>query len=533
MVGRGASRRVSGVLTTTASSAAQDTASYVPWSRKQFIPPRRAPTHGPMAVPPLQELLSNEPSAEEAPEEQRLGSTPESPREMEADAAAPTRKGEADIDGQEAVPAKQPGPAGPGSRGTAPEPEKQPELDRIRSKVALWDADERQARAARKPVRQGPLFETSDQLHVMGLNLTGRYIAHTLAGCQTIPPVRYILHSRSVARKWRQAGEQLVLQRGVQVVAHTRVIGEYAPLPDSEPVPGSGVDPEVVEPIANLIVTLPAAHVVRAIGRIRHRLDHRSTICLVNDGLGVAEALVEAYFPNELTRPVFVLGHFTTSLGHTTQDFSVAEIRPGRLYLSLLATHGRREPGQHLRIKRHPPPERTVRATHLIRLLSAIPGLHATGHPMHDFLRYKLPSAVFRTVVDPVAALLDCRYDQLARNAYARQLMDRLFGEVAQVMSLVPECRDSEKLRRYVTSTRFRDDVFHKLMRQRTADSRMRSLVGRGFDTDIDFLSGYFVRRGHEVQAPPLALDSVMWAVKARQLAVMEDMARDIPFQET
>ncbi|KAL1837061.1 hypothetical protein VTJ49DRAFT_4313 [Mycothermus thermophilus] len=484
---------------------------------------------GPLAVLPLEET-SNESPDQETPEERRLDSTPEGEGEMEADSAALAREGKMDTIGQGVVPVKQ---AGPGSRAIAPESEEQPELNRIRSKVGLWDADERQARAEAKPVCQQPLFETSDQLHVMGLNLTGRYIAHALAGCQTIPPVRYILHSRSIERKWREAGEQLMLHRGFQTITQHRVIGEYAPLPDSEHVLSHGVDPELAEPIANLIVTLPAAHVVRAIGRIRHRLDHRSTICLVNDGLGVAEALIEAYFPDELTRPVFVLGHFTTSLGHTTQNFSVAEIRSGRLYLSLLSTHGRREPGQHFRIKRHPPPERTVRATHLIRLLSAIPGLHATGHPMHDFLRYKLPSVVFRTVVDPIAALLDCRYDQVARNAYARQLMDRLFGEVARVVSLLPECRDSERLRLYVTSARFRDDVFHKLMRQRTADSRMRSLVGRGFDTDIDFLSGYFVRRGHEVQAPPRALDSIMWAVKARQLVVMEEMAGDIPFEQT
>src|SRR5690606_35810866 len=109
--------------------------------------------------------------------------------------------------------------------------------------------------------------------------------------------------------------------------------------------------------------------------------------------------------------------------------------------------------------------------------------------------------------------------------------MDRLVGEVARVVSLLPECRGSEKLRQYVTSSDFREDVLHKLMRQRTADSRMRSLVGKGFATDIDFLSGYFVRRGHEVGAPPKALDSVMWAVKAKQRGVREQLLNEIPFE--
>ncbi|KAL2122029.1 hypothetical protein VTJ04DRAFT_2484 [Mycothermus thermophilus] len=476
-----------------------------------------------MAVPP--------PSREPNP-------LPEQPREdpvleeedsdVLTDSVAPMN-GETDVKNEESARSEQPEPDS--SSSTATRPEEPPELNRIRSRVALWDADEQQARTEAEMVSQLPAYRTSDQLHVMGLDPRGRYIAHTLACCPTIPPPRYLLHRRNLARLWVEGGQRLTIFRGRLSSTQHRVIGEYTPLPDPEYMPEPGtLDPDSPEHIANLIVTLPPADVVRAIGRIRHRLDHRSTICLINDGLGVAEALIEAYFSNELTRPIFLLGHFTTAVGHTDDRFSVAEIRPGRLFLSLFSNEPR-DPGQRFRIKRHPPPERTVRATHLVRLLTAIPGLNATGHPYSDFLRYKLPLVVFRTVVDPVAALLDLRYDALARNAYARQLMDRLVGEVARVVSLLPECRGSEKLRQYVTSSDFREDVLHKLMRQRTADSRMRSLVGKGFDTDIDFLSGYFVRRGHEVGAPPKALDSVMWAVKAKQRGVREQLLNEIPFE--
>src|SRR5690606_22383020 len=118
----------------------------------------------------------------------------------------------------------------------------------------------------------------------------------------------------SLYKKWYEADQQLTLHRGRHAITQRRVIGEYAPAHDAES--------EQAEPIANLIVTLPAAHVVRVIGRIRHRLDHRSTICLVNDGLGVAEELIKTYFPNELERPVFLLGHFTAALDHTEDRFS-------------------------------------------------------------------------------------------------------------------------------------------------------------------------------------------------------------------
>ncbi|KAK3298346.1 uncharacterized protein B0H64DRAFT_73067 [Chaetomium fimeti] len=408
------------------------------------------------------------------------------------------------------------------SRSAPPEEEQeqQGELDRIQSKVALWDSEERQAQPV-ETVAKLP-FEYSDHIHVMGLDLAGRYIAHTLAGCQTIPPVRYMLHREKLYKKWYDANRQLTLYRGDLRITQHRVIGEY--VSDEQAETQSGIF------IHNLIVTLPAAQVVQAFRRIKHRLDHRSTICLVNDGLGVAEELIEAYYPNESTRPIFLLGHFTTALDHTSSRFSVAEVRAGRLYLSLLSPQ-KVEGTQRFRIKRHPPLERTARATHLIRLLTAMPGLNATGHPMADFLRYKLPTVAFRSIVDPLAALFNCRYDALSLNPYARYLMDRLIGDLSRVLVQLPECRQSRRFRQFAATSSLRDEVYHKLRLQREADSRMRAQTAAGWDTDVDFLSGYFVRRGRETKADVAALESVLAAAKAKQVMVLKELAGDIPFE--
>ncbi|KAL2023518.1 hypothetical protein VTK56DRAFT_2126 [Thermocarpiscus australiensis] len=357
----------------------------------------------------------------------------------------------------------------------------------------------------------------------MGLNLTGRYIAHTLAGCQTIPPVRYMLHTPSLRKQWNEANRRLTVYRGNESITRDRLVAEDI----SEQSESRRQD--IIE---NLIVTLPAGQVVRALERIRHRLDQRSTICLVNDGLGVAEALIEAYFPEEARRPIFLLGHFSTRLGHTDKKFSVSEVRPGRLYLSLF-TPQVREPGVHFRIKRHPPPERTDRATHFIRLLTAIPGLNATGHAMAVFLKYKLPTVAFRSIVDPLAALLECTYDKLCSNMYARQLIDQLVGELVGVVARLPECRNSESFRQLAVATWLRKEVFRKLTLQRTADSKMRAYTARGWDTDVDFLAGYFVRRGRELQVNVTALDSVMWAVKAKRVVMLNKLEDEVPFENT
>ncbi|EAQ89819.1 hypothetical protein CHGG_06438 [Chaetomium globosum CBS 148.51] len=470
----------------SSSTVAQEASNYVPQHRTVRLPVHLGSRAGPLAIPVITKQ-SNE------------GAVPVKRPEDDENVGAGT------------------GPAMPLEQ----EREQPGELVRIQSKLSLWDSEEREAQLP-KPIAVGmQTFRPSDQIHVMGLDLVGRYIAHTLAGCQTIPPVSYMLHRENLYKQWYKASKQLILYRGDLRITHRRVTADY--ISDEQAETQSGIT------IHNLIVTLPAAQVVQAFRRIRHRLDHRSTICLINDGLGVAEELIEAYFPNESTRPIFLLGHLTTALDHTSSRFSVAEVRPGRLYLTLMPPQ-KVQGSQRFQIKRHPPVVRTARATHFIRLLTAMPGLNATGHPMADFLRYKLPTVAFRTIVDPLAALFGCRYDALSTNPHARQLMDRLAWELSCVLSQLPECRHSRRFRHFASTSSLREEVYHRLMLQRTADSKMRAQVAAGWDTDVDFLSGYFVRRGREMNVDVAALESVMAASKAKQVMLLKKLEADIPF---
>ena len=513
VVGRGASLASSGRhFTSSTRNATQGRGKCLSWKSAK-LPPHLIDRSGPFAIlstssPPLGEQEVT------APEAQYSGQEPAT------SPARPAMSAEQEP-GNELEPGNK---LEPGNE-QAPRNEQAPEneLDRIRSKLALWDAD-RPRHVPTLPTL--PTLQQSDTIHIMGLNPTGRYIAHTLAGCETIPPVRFILGKYHQYRQWVQHGKRMTLYRGDTRIDRLNIEAEFVPerVSEQQEAVGSG------DIIHNLIVTVTAGGVVRALGPIAHRLNHNSTICLVNDGLGVAEALVDAYFPNQLTRPVFLLGHFTTSLDYTGSRFSVAEVRPGRLYLSLFAPQANDIRGQ-FRVKRHPPLERTSRATHFIRLLTAMPGLHATGHSIPEFLRHKLPRVAFKTVVEPLAALFDCRYIHLPNNRPASILMDHLIGELSSVVSRLPECRESEKLRQYTLTESLRRDVFRRLARQRTADSPMRAQIERGWDTDIDFLAGYFVKRGREVNARITVLEAVMWSVRAKENVLLHKLANEIAFK--
>ncbi|KAK1758536.1 hypothetical protein QBC47DRAFT_411225 [Echria macrotheca] len=406
-----------------------------------------------------------------------------------------------------------------------------PELDRTAAKLRLLDEETEVER--RHVAHHLQPWKPSDQVYVLGLGLAGRYVAHALAGSESIPPVRYLMTEPFICREWESNGHRftLELRNGKETITHKRVIGEYAPRPDNNYRPWKWPVSDTI--IENLIVTVSAGHVLKALEPIIHRLDHRSTICLIQDGLGIAEAIVDAYFPNTTTRPVFILGHMATSLGQPSRDdlFTVAEVNRRKLYLTLFTPHARGAQLQTL-IKRHPPTERVLRQTHLVKLLLAMPGLYGHAHPMEDWLRRKLFTVGFRAIADPLVTLFDCTYDKIADNIYAKQLMDTCLNELCNVIMRFPECRNMQKFRKFQLASTLREEFIRTLRRRRTADSAMRAFTARGWDTDVDFLTGYFVRRGRELGVPVGALESLMLAVKAKQVIFQQRRTEVIPFEE-
>nr|CDP24145.1 Putative protein of unknown function [Podospora anserina S mat+] len=397
------------------------------------------------------------------------------------------------------------------------------ESNRILSRIAMWDQQE-QAVPEFTPVPADDLAP-SEHIHVMGLDPVGRYITHILASCDHIPPVRYVMHTPGVHNVFKQNDRKLTLYRGDQMVTTNRIIAVNFNQGGDYTSPKQYALPSL---ISNLIITTPAADVVRILEPIKHRLDHRSTIVLINDGLGVVEDLIKTYYPSSITRPTFILGQFTGKLGYTGEQFSVEEVELGRLRMSIYPQQIQQSG---VRIVRHPPIEHTLKPTRLLRTLTVIPDLRAAGFPMDDFFKKALPTIVFRSIVDPLTVVLDSTYDKLPKNAYARLVMDQLLSELCGVISRLPEVRDSPDFSRLTVTQRLRKEIYHKLVRQQTSSSRMRSNVARGWATDIDYQTGYFVERGRQLGLRVENLNSLIAEVKAKQKIQMDRQNMQIPFQ--
>lgn len=381
----------------------------------------------------------------------------------------------------------------------------------------LGDPRRGRARAAEADVE---VPEPGRKVHILGYDPRAYFIAHELGAYEYLDPVKLLIHKRNVMNSWRHEGEQLTLWKGAdRNVLRGRAEAEWV---------GRGRDAPSKEHIEQLVVTLPCGVTKPALENISHRIDHRTTICLVQDGLGVVEQLNNTLFRDPTARPCYILGHTTASLGYNKRQFFSAVLKkPGKLYLHAM------ERGVDLSpiFRFHPPVQHRPDSTRFLRTLVTTPGLGAGGFGLENFLMKKLPAMVFSAIIEPMAIVLDTTYDQVLLNTSAITLADELLEELFNVIMSLPELTNSSKVVEHCGLDALRKKTLKRLVEKGASRSQMLSRVRAGQWVDIDYLNGYFVRRGKELGIKTPQNEMVIDVVKARIEKRKKEMANMIPFE--
>ncbi|ROT37672.1 6-phosphogluconate dehydrogenase C-terminal domain-like protein [Sodiomyces alkalinus F11] len=375
-----------------------------------------------------------------------------------------------------------------------------------------------------------PAPPSAQTVHILGSDGRSKFLSHSLHGVygsiQTIDPYRTNKYTNIVRnRSRRQGSEELVRLRVANGEAHTSEVHEQ------EGDKGH---------ISNLVVSGPPSQTVKLLEQVKDRVDGRTAICLMQDGLGVAEAASNKVFTDPKNRPSIVLGHMTHSLALDRNANAVHSMKPDyqtaltgiRPYL------GKKYQGLERRHQHQQGPatatESWLRTQDMLSKFAAATDLHAHGVPLDQWLRLKIPSLMFSAVADPICVLLDARYDQLLWNPTATRLIGQLLDEIADVVALMPELRNaSTALQAALRGEGMRKHTINRLKAKRDAPSRMALQIQRGQLTDIDYLNGYFIERGKRLGVKLPANEMVVGMVKAKHKARLEKLRSYVPFEMT
>lgn len=350
------------------------------------------------------------------------------------------------------------------------------------------------------------------KIHILGDDERSRFIAHALS---SVYESVEMLGWSSSSRRRRYMNIQIPGRDRQQA---NRLL---------QPVAASIVDPEDRDSshIDHMVVTGKASTALRAIDSVKHRVDQDTTICLMNDGMGVLEEVKRSIFTGTST-PNFLMGHMSHKLEFNRKFDSVKQLKFGKVLLTTPPPTGQT-------VSRHDIERKVETKGNLIDQFRASRPLCASVAGWDNWLRLKLPSVLFSTVVDPVCIALDLSYKDLLRSQSANRMMHSLACEVIAVMETLPELQDCPSIHKFLDISQLQKLFHSAIVAKGDSVSNLSRQLSAGLLTDVEYLNGYFIRRAKS-QGIDVKLNKMMRDMVLTKQAAGRDRMNDIlPFEYT
>ncbi|KAI3321498.1 hypothetical protein HD806DRAFT_545728 [Xylariaceae sp. AK1471] len=364
----------------------------------------------------------------------------------------------------------------------------------------------------------------SNRIHILGFSAHAKFLGHALASVPGRPPISILAHHGLVMSRWGEENRSLSLYdyRGKHISS--------ARIRCPEPIIKPRRYLERLQDsdfLDNLIIDTTSVAILPSLRQLRHRIDHRTSICLLHTGLGLMEMINEELFPDFLERPNFILGHSTHRVAKfSSYMYSIKHKTPGKIHLYGVPK------SQDSTLDRSSLAHEGMRQTqHFLQLLSSTQGLKAVGLPWVRFMTQKLPAIIFSSVADAISVILGCRYSDIYPNDHAMAMWDNLLNETLAIISQFPELQDEGLAHRVASlnTKTFRNKLKTHLISQGPNQSPWIRRVRMGVEPPIDYFNGYFVRRAKELGLDHKHNSMAIEMVKARATARRRELRMDIP----
>lgn len=375
----------------------------------------------------------------------------------------------------------------------------------------------------------------SKTIHILGTGTVGRFIAHSLVRMTESPPVVMLLHRPLLMQQWHQEGAAINFIKDGKIDSRSELrvesaAGFHAKDPNSKVRGFSRDSPRKADApdniIETLIVTTDGSRTLSALSAIKHRLRAYSTVCFVQDGLGVVDQINEIVFPRPSSRPSYMLGSISHDLQSIGRSFTVLERRPGTLSLTIVP---QTEPTGRTRRMDF---GWTPRSRYLMRTLCRAPELQATGYLLHEFYKMQLEKLAINSVIGPLSVAYNCTNDQLLYNYQITLTMKMLLKEISAIVRQLPEISRIRNVDQHFSPERLESlvlSVIGKTGKNRT--SMLQAVMG-GRKSNIDFYNGYLLNRASELGIDCPCLEMIVAMVKGKQAVVSREKNSYIPFKD-
>lgn len=309
--------------------------------------------------------------------------------------------------------------------------------------------------------------------------------------------------------------------------------------------------------IETLFVTTKAQNTTNAISRMLPRLTPRSTIVLLQNGMGIYEDLVQKLFRNPESRPHFILasnthGAWFKSPLHVVHagvgdiEFAIVPDSRGRDFEASLSEESKPQHERELSLddiarrgETSDAPYSTLRGT--VAALSSLDGLGCKWKRMSDVQLTMRKKLVVNAVVNPLTAILGCRNGALFKDEASKRMLQDICTEAATAFqaqleadtraflgSFPPDVERSQtplgRMPHDLQVDALAQEVQRVAQLTRGNISSTLSDIRKGRPTEISFLNGYLVRLGKQYGVPMPVNSALLNMVNMRSAIPVDQM---------
>ncbi|RFU35055.1 hypothetical protein B7463_g1326, partial [Scytalidium lignicola] len=356
--------------------------------------------------------------------------------------------------------------------------------------------------------------DPTKRIHILGIGNIGKLFAHALANQPNPPPITILFHRPSLLQEWESAGETIeIITDGASNTEGVYDVEVIQPMDKG----GISASTSSGEHIEHLILATKATHTASAIASVKDRLTSKSEVLFTQNGMGTIDDVSSKVFPDQNTRPRYLTSVNSHGV-YSTKPFSSVHAGFGTVSLgNILSSMDR--------------PDSEAASSYLVRKIIESPLLSAKVVSPDELFQLQLEKLVVNAMMNPLTALFRVKNGELFKSAPITRLMRLLLSETSHVISSLPEVQQLQ-LATKGTEERFSPARLAKVVfdvAEKTAKntSSMLQDVNAGRETEIDFISGWIVRRGLELGIDCHSNEKIIEMVKARRSIKEADIERE------
>ncbi|KAK9321851.1 ketopantoate reductase PanE/ApbA-domain-containing protein [Lipomyces orientalis] len=344
-----------------------------------------------------------------------------------------------------------------------------------------------------------------NRVHVLGLGSIGTFAAHSLAEIPELS-ITLLLHRASLLDSYVRNGSRISLKTiEGDVVSHSKYNFEilregswYLPF-STEPATGS----MVTEEIENLIVCVKATQTVEALRPLKQRLTRNSTILFLQNGSGMIDDANRQLFVDPQTRPKYIIGVISHGVS-LNEPFNITHTGFAATSLgAVLRSSGTDEDALDNGGK-----------DYMLEKLPLVPRFNAKSYSFTDVLQIQLEKLAVNAFCNPLCALND------AKNGFLFTIPDTrkaILSEISNVVRALPELQTVPGVGERFSVGRLEETVNAIINKTFETTCSMVWDLRAGRKTEIQFINGYWSRRGREVGIATPINDSLVEQITHRE----------------